>query len=737
MSLQKKIFVVFSVFLLFFIFITVLITKFNLQKEILVLEDQKSERLVLRFENALKEKISNLLNGSAKDWAEWSDIYYFFMGKNKNFPANKISDNQFDLLDLNFMVFLNNNDAVIYKRGYDFEKKEEIAVPDAFLSEILRNIIFLKDHRPIGGIIHSKDLGLALITVREVLKTDGSGPSGGTIIFARIIDDAVLNDARKAISVLQQANFYLLRAYNGQIFSSSVLNKLSAKEVFIDNKTDKSKIYGYSYIADIFGRNDLILKVEIQRDPISFPLFSFSFFVNLLIIAIFSILVFAVIMNKLIVKKITYLVRAISGMETGQFGVKDIILPGKDELSFLSEKMSAALDEVIKIRKKIVLRNEELEKSQKAILNVLEDIQDEKSKSDLLVADLQKFKLAVDNVSDLIIITDREGVILYANKIVELITGYQLSEIIGNKPSLWGKQMPKKFYENFWETIKFVKKTFIGEITNKRKDGEKYVAEIKVSPILNSKGDIAFFVGIERDITKIKELDAAKSEFVSVASHQLKTPISSIKWLMEALLQNKEKNLNEKQLIALKKVYESNEKMIALINDLLSISRIDTGKFSLLNLERIKIVPLIRRIVKSLGKMAKERRVELEFKDSLPENYYLSIDKEKMYQVILNLISNAIGYSKLEGGKVEIAAETRNGEFVFSVKDNGIGIPIQSQRRIFEKFFRADNAILTRTSGTGLGLYITKYFIEKHGGKIWFKSKENAGTTFYFLLKQT
>ncbi len=145
--------------------------------------------------------------------------------------------------------------------------------------------------------------------------------------------------------------------------------------------------------------------------------------------------------------------------------------------------------------------------------------------------DLVKFKLAVDNASDDILITDSRGVILYANSAIQKTNGYSLKEIIGKTPAIWGRQMPPEFYENFWKTIFLDKQSFVGEMVNKRKNGALYNAEVKVSPILNNKNEVEFFVGIQRDITRLKEIDRAKSEFVSVASHQLKTPLSGISGL--------------------------------------------------------------------------------------------------------------------------------------------------------------------------------------------------------------
>lgn len=352
------------------------------------------------------------------------------------------------------------------------------------------------------------------------------------------------------------------------------------------------------------------------------------------------------------------------------------------------------------------------------------------------VVDLEKFKLAVDNASDHIIITDPDGIIVYANKCAEKITGYPIKEIIGNRPSLWGKQMPKEFYEKLWRIIKEDKIVFTGELKNKRKNGEIYVAEVSISPIFNNNGDVIFFVGIERDITLLKETSDAKTEFVSVTSHQLRTPLTSIKWLTELLLKNRENNLNEKQKEALKEINMSNDRIINLINDLLGISKIEEGKFKFLNLTEIEMTRLVNEVVKEFKLIAENRKSDFKALITLPEDYTLNIDEEKIRQAMSNLISNAIKYSKSEGGKVSVSAEVKDDEFVFSVKDNGIGILMKDQRRLFEKFFRADNATLTQTEGTGLGLFIVKSYIEAHGGKIWFESEENKGTTFYFSIKE-
>lgn len=155
------------------------------------------------------------------------------------------------------------------------------------------------------------------------------------------------------------------------------------------------------------------------------------------------------------------------------------------------------------------------------------------------IQNLEIFKLAVDNASDHIVITDPEGIILYANKAALKSTGFSQDELIGHKAGTkenWGGLMEKKDYENMWYFIKVYKNTWIGGIKNKRKNGDYYVVYASISPILDKEKNVLYFVSIEHDVTKEKEIDRAKTEFVSLASHQLRTPLSSINWYAEMLL---------------------------------------------------------------------------------------------------------------------------------------------------------------------------------------------------------
>jgi PAS domain S-box-containing protein len=372
----------------------------------------------------------------------------------------------------------------------------------------------------------------------------------------------------------------------------------------------------------------------------------------------------------------------------------------------------------------------------KAILSSARDITDRKLADAALkkqMTELEKFKLVAENSSDAIVITDVDGHILYANAASEKLSGFSRQDIDShNIGRLWGGHMEKNFYENMWKIIKVEKKIFVGELKNRRKTGEEYYVSARFYPLLDKSGEVQFFVGMETDITKAKEVDRAKSEFISVASHQLRTPLTGIKWFSELLLKGKAGDLSVEQKDFIKQVYDSNDRMIKLVDDLLDVSHIEeAGRFRII-LKPEEFSAIIKGLVEEQKIQAKNKNVKIRLGAGCLKKIVLRLDKNKIEQALQNLLSNAIKYSPV-GGEVLIDCEAKEGEFVCSFKDSGVGIPDYQQHRVFEKFFRADN-VITVGSGTGLGLYIAKFIIQGHDGKIWFKSKENKGTTFYFSL---
>lgn len=351
--------------------------------------------------------------------------------------------------------------------------------------------------------------------------------------------------------------------------------------------------------------------------------------------------------------------------------------------------------------------------------------------AELATKDLRKFKQAVDGVSDHVIITDPDGVIVYANKAATEITGYSVDEMIGMRPNLWGGQMPKEFYQRFWHTIKDEKRPFTGEINNRRKNGELYEVELRVSPILDKNGNLIFFVGIERDLSRFRAIEKMKSEFISLASHQLRTPLSAAKWFTEMLMNGDAGKLTDLQKSYVEKIDQSNEREIHLVNSLLNVSRVESGK--------IVVLPKPTDLKKMLEEMFAEQKVNMEGKQKIFEYDIdkklpmVEMDVDLIKHVYSNLITNAMNYTK-PGDKIKVKVFVKGEYIVSEVSDTGIGVPKEEKERIFEKFFRASNALKKETEGSGLGLYLSKIIVESSGGKLSFVSNEGKGTTFRFTL---
>ncbi len=264
-----------------------------------------------------------------------------------------------------------------------------------------------------------------------------------------------------------------------------------------------------------------------------------------------------------------------------------------------------------------------------------------------------------------------------------------------------------------------------------RPDGGRIVLRVVAAPVRGADGSVNGAVSVYEDMTKEHEIDQMKTEFVSLASHQLKTPLTSIKWTVEALLGGDFGKISAEQHQPVSQVESIADRLLRLVGDLLSVSRIETGKKFNLVRKPTDVVPVLASILTDFVPAATQKKVVLA-SPTLPASLMLDVDTDKFREVFSNLIGNAVKYSR-DGGKVEVGLETVDGVLQLFVKDAGMGIPKDEQPKMFSKFFRASNAA-EGVEGTGLGLYIVKSIVEKHDGRVWFDSEEGKGTTFHVVL---
>jgi len=258
-------------------------------------------------------------------------------------------------------------------------------------------------------------------------------------------------------------------------------------------------------------------------------------------------------------------------------------------------------------------------------------------------------------------------------------------------------------------------------------------AELRVSTekILGLSGELLGFVKLIKDRTREIEILRSKSEFISTASHQLRTPLTSLYWIFESL---EKEALAETQKTLVKEGLAASSRALKIVNDLLDASKIEEGRFGY-RFENADVVEFLEAVIKEKNVLAEEYGIKLYFQKPSEKSIVCFIDKEKLSYALSNLIDNAIKYN-VKNGEVIIGIEKEKNESYISifVKDTGIGIPAEEINKLFTKFFRAENAEKIASDGTGLGLFITRNIIRRHGGDIWAESEINRGSTFRFTL---
>ncbi len=344
-----------------------------------------------------------------------------------------------------------------------------------------------------------------------------------------------------------------------------------------------------------------------------------------------------------------------------------------------------------------------------------------------------QFKNLVDAAYDHIVVTDPEGKIIYANPAVTTTTGYSNKEVIGNTPRLWGGLMPASFYKDFWQTIKQDKKPFVGEVTNKRKDGSVYVADVRVTPIIGKHGAVKYFIGIERDITAMKRLDRSRNEFISLVSHQLRTPLSTLNWYSESLLDGDSGKLNVDQKQYVSEIYDATQRMIKLVNDLLNSTRIDFGEIKLQE-TKIDLYDVFRDILRDCKVAIDKQKLTVKNTIAHQHEYYIYSDQPSLYIVFENIITNAIKYTPT-GGQITWTIQEETDGVRSVIQDTGLGISPDNLVHVFERFYRADKAHTRDVSGTGLGLALVKSIVDAYSGSVQVDSAGlQQGTTVTVFL---
>jgi PAS domain S-box-containing protein len=365
---------------------------------------------------------------------------------------------------------------------------------------------------------------------------------------------------------------------------------------------------------------------------------------------------------------------------------------------------------------------------------------------------LRDFELAIENSSNSIIITSIDGNIEYVNRGFETNMGYTRQEVLGKNSTLLQSVEPEnKIYQEINKTIK-QKNTFVGDLKNKKKNGEIVWERATVSPIFDENGKLYKFITVKEDITKerqvrknleksyqtLKILDQKKNDFLSLASHELRTPMTVIKGYADMILNEMFGTVTEKQTKYLKKMVRNINHLLSLVNNMLDLQKLETGKMDF-NFKNILIDNFTENLIEDFNNLFNKKEIYLEFINELKLDTQIYFDEQKLLQIFNNLLGNAYKFTnKKSSVKIILSDFKENTEFVlFQVKDRGIGIPEEKISSIFDKFTQVDNPLQRESEGSGLGLSIVKSIIKYAEGDIWVKSEYKKGTTFYFTLPKS
>lgn len=599
--------------------------------------------------------------------------------------------------------------------------------------------------------------------------------TGLIVIVVKELD--FLKSLDKRTIVLDEKGNYIF--YNNQFFSVANINarnyfeesNLGENNEFLTdsirggffNKVKRSHLFWEKIPIDFnYERYLIVLTSDTESNIKSLVL---GFQSNILIISLIAIFI-SLIISTFISRNISNPIEALSEL-TEKFSRNEFVaIPeilknrkNRDEITELFESfkvMSQRIREYYtkletKIKQKTEdlkealgateVQNEELQKNKVAIMNILEDVQRERLKTEALKSRLE---IATKAANLGVFEWDIKNDSLKANEYTYKIFDFPKDLTVGAS-KLWLSRIHE---EDRKEAEKHLRSSLSGKTPFDKifrvvhKNGNIRFVRTVARVTKDKANQPVSLVGVNIDVTHEKEVDRAKTEFVSLASHQLRTPLSAISWYSEMLMNGDAGELSPEQKKYLGEVYRGNQRMISLVNALLNVSRLDLGTFSVQPKE-IDLIEVANTVLNELSPKisAKKHNIIKDFDESVK----IMADPNLSNILIQNLCSNSIKYTP-DGGNIKVSIKTmKTGQevidkvlekdsVVICVSDNGLGIPESQQDKIFSKLFRADNVRQTDAEGTGLGLYIIKSIIENVGGNIWFKSKQNEGSQFCITI---
>ena len=673
----------------------------------LELEQADTLENVERVQNAVATE-QGYLDYIVQDWACWDDTYQFIEDTNQEYINVDLQNQTLAGINVNVMIFVNSSGDVVYVKSVDTRTAEEKPVPQELLAMIEDGSLLTKgeDDSISGFVLLDEDP--MFIACHPILTTKYEGPSRGTLIFGRYFDDSLLDSFKK----VTRSSLLMYRTDEEMPpdFQMKIQNVSQNPDRIVVEPLNETKIAGYFGLKDIKGQLVLLIRADFPRELYSHGERTLNYmYFFLLLTGLMTGVGVKFVLDKLFISRLVEIDDFVTKVRSEKDLSKRLSLEDNDELYRLSREINGMLNEIYLVEQE--LKAQEREK-----------------------------KVLLDSLNELVVFVNPEAKIIWANKSalehMEMNLEMAMGTSLKTAPGLTGPLVEYLHPEQIF-------------ITGEKKSGEFLAKDgrvwfVQAIPVPDEQGKIIGILQTCRDITERKEAERllhekqlaevanrTKSEFLANMSHELRTPLNSIIGFSDLLYEKVYGELNERQVKAVGNISRSGKHLLSLINDILDLSKVEAGKLEL-DYKEFELAGKLNTIKNLLSPIADRKNIKIEI-DVDRDFTTICADEARFVQIMYNLVDNAIKFS-YDNGLVKIGAKKKGDMVEITVKDNGIGIKVEDQNKLFKPFSQVDSFSSKKFQGTGLGLSLVKQIVNLHGGYVWFSSKIGQGSTFAFTI---
>lgn len=712
MTLRRKAVIIIIVMIIILGAVLYFVSQNVILKSFVTLEENYTQQNIKRATYALTVELTGL-ETTALDWSAWDDTYAFVEDGNSQYISANLMDEAFLNLQLNLLAFVHSSGRIVYAQAFDLDSGQEKPLPTTFPQIIGPLIAHAENESKLSGILLLPENPM-LIASFPILTSHKEGPMRGIVIMGRYLDAAKI----ERLSEATQLSLYFFRPNDPALPSGFEDNfVLSDKSPTFVQPLSNDMVAGYALLKDIFGRYALILRVDTPRDIYQQGKNNAIYFsIIIVLFAIFTLITVLFVLDRRILLRLGHIVESVNRIGSGADLSVRLPVSGKDELTRLSITINAMLE---------------------SLQETLRGLKESE----------ENYRGLVNNISVGVVRATLEpgGVYLEVNPAMSKISGYPREELLQMKVAdlYHHPEERKAALEKMTADPNAVVETPI-----RRKDGTPRIVSVKGAPVKDSRGQTLYFDAIIEDITERKQVEKERerlyqqekklrmelqeeirkrTEFTRALVHELKTPLTPIMASSEMLVVE----LKEGPLLRLaKNVYEGAQNLNRRIDELLDLARSEIGALRL-NLQMISPLKIIQEVITHTAPLAAENQqtLQAELPPSLPT---ICADEDRVRAILLNLINNAIKFTP-PGGKITVRARQEETKVVVEIQDTGRGIDEKEIGRLFQPYYRMERD-RERLSGLGLGLALSRRFVEMHNGSLWVTSQKGIGSTFAFSL---